>query len=342
MQFAFLAGRDASLSDWLTNTTGTLLGCVVAAALGTLLLPNARARHRLVAAADVVLVALFAGTLWALQPSLPATTWWGQWQADLPGFDLFRGRVLSIVLDGAPLPHYRIAASGETRARMLGGRTSLEARAVTGEPTWSVGLLASVFDADQRKITLLAQHRRALEYELRTHAEEIRLRPITVRLDDAFPARAGDTIVVSGTFDHQRVTLRSAVAGQIRTATVTPNASTGWALLLPRRHALGPEMPLVDALWMAALLLPLGYWGWSAKQAVRTLLAAVAAPAAALLLFPPLFGFPLASGAAWAGFAAGAAAGAVLARVVGGGNDDGLREVRSPSERAAGVADQPA
>lgn len=339
-QYAFLAGRDASVSDWLTNSTGTLLGALIAGAIGTLLFPDARARRRLVVAADAALLAFIGGTLWALQPSLPRTTWWGQWQADLPQFETFRGRVLTIDLDGRVLPHYRIAASAETRARMLGGRTALTARAVVAQPTSGLAPLASVFDERQQKITLLGQAQRSLIYELRTHADDARLRGVGVRLDDAFPARAGDTVVVAGRFDHQRVELSASGPAGRRAFAYTPNAATGWALFLPYRHPLGREAPLLDVLWIGVLLLPLGYWGWNGARPLRAVLAAVALPALGLLLLPPVFGFPALPSGTWIGVAAGLRLGAGLARLLRGRTDDGLRVRRSPSEPAGDAADQ--
>jgi hypothetical protein len=320
VQYRFLAGRDASISDFLTNTLGTLLGALLASAAPTLLWPSERDRRRLLAAAAAVWLTLLVLAGVAFKLSLPATAWWGQWQADLAHLWRFPGRVLDITLDGATLPHTRMARSDDARARMLGGETTVEVVAIPAGRTPALAPLASIFDVDSRQVLLLGQLGRELVYAVRTRAHDLKLHPTMIRLDDAFPGTGADTVTVRGRFDRQTLIVESGTGAGRRAFAFTPNLSSGWDLFVPTFYAFGPEAFTFDALWMLLLALPLGFWSWRRERSANAALPVMALTVVGLGLLPALLGYPMLRGGAWAGALGGlalgwAAAGFIRSRV---------------------------
>lgn len=100
------------------------------------------------------------------------------------------------------------------------------------------------------------------------------------------------------------VRLTVATGGRVRTAAVRLTPTMAWALLLPYARPWGPERVPLTALWLAALLAPVGYWlrWWAAGSPWRgrlSLAAGAAAVAIGLAGVPRLLGAAPADASEW-------------------------------------------
>jgi hypothetical protein len=267
-QYLFLAGRDASLSDLLTNTVGGAIGIGLAEHWRALLLPDPSRARRLAVLAAALWLGVQAVSAWALTPSLPPTAYWGQRVPSLGQFDRFGGTLGQAWLVGEPMPSHRLPHSAAVRDALLAGRPALAATIETGPPTARLAPIASVFDEFQHEIVLLGQRGSDLVFRERLHAADLRLRTPAVRLPAALPPGPGVALRVFGTRAGGRYQLSVEGSGQRRAWQVAASPSWGWSLLVPfGRYAIGPEVHLASAGWLALLLVPLGYW--TARSAAR-------------------------------------------------------------------------
>jgi hypothetical protein len=76
-------GRDPSLSDVLTNTTGAFLGAMVAHHWRAIALPCPAVDRWLVTVFGALWLTQVAGTAYAVHPALPASIYWGQLAPEL-------------------------------------------------------------------------------------------------------------------------------------------------------------------------------------------------------------------------------------------------------------------
>jgi hypothetical protein len=318
-QYLFLPGRDASLSDLLTNTTGGALGLLLAERWRLVLTPAPPMARRLAAVAGIAWLLVQAFTAWALAPSLPATTWWGQHTPELGQFDRFTGRLLTAQVAGERLPSTRYHNSAAIRRALLEGPASVEATVEAGRPTDRLAPIASIFDEDQHEVLILGQRGRDLVFRLRLRASDLRLRSPAAHLPDALPVAPGDTVTLRAQWGAQRMLLERVHGGTHQSFGLTLSPSLGWSLLMPWEHyGWGPEAALLTALWLAGLLLPFGYWlrlGWGrADQGWwLTALCASAVVAVGLGVVARLSGMVVPPPSEWAAAALGIMAGTLLA-----------------------------
>ncbi|MGH7703642.1 MAG: VanZ family protein, partial [Gemmatimonadales bacterium] len=91
LQFKLIAGRDASLSDLLTNTMGGAIGILLADHWRLATFPRSATSRRLGRIGAAAWPALWCLCGWSLGLALPRTTWWGQWAPELGQFEHFPG-----------------------------------------------------------------------------------------------------------------------------------------------------------------------------------------------------------------------------------------------------------
>ena len=247
-----------------------------------------------------------AATGLLLRPSLPHSIYFGQWTPNLGHLEWYRGRVLEARLGALALGEGRLSdlASDEVRALLL-ARAPLEVRAVAGPPTSRLGSLVSVYDEQQREIVLLGPSRNDLLLRLRTRSVTLGLENPPLRWRGALDGvRVGDTVTVD---------VRAGASGAClgvngRDACgVAHSLGEGWALLASESLAGFPERVL-DVVWLAVLVLPVGLWlRWGASG-----VCALAVSGAGALVSARLLG---SSSPAWweiGALLAGLAGGAVL------------------------------
>jgi len=314
LQATIVFGRDASVGDFLTNSLGTVLGALLARRLPAWLRPTPRAAARLAAVWAMAWLGQTAVTAYAVLPSLPRSVYWGQIAADLPQFARFEGRVLAARIDSLGVPDGRMRHSEAVRDALLAGG-SVQATAVAAGPTPRLAPVVSVFDEARKEIVLLGQSGRSLVFRLRSHAEDLRLRPPAIRLPNAFGRAGGDTLELDGRLRGAMLEVGLRRGAHALRRDLALDAQWGWSLLLPFHYYAGPEAGPITAVWIAGWLLPLGFWvarsGINRAGAVGalggTLIVGLGAVPAAFGLGPT----------AWGGWVAGAVAagiGALLGR----------------------------
>lgn len=314
LQFRVVPGRDASLSDVLTNTTSAAIGATLAGHLPRMVAPRPRAAAAFLAGGIALLLLLLAGSAWLLTPWVPDGPLTNYWAHVAPGTDVFTGRVEAVHLDGAPMPPDGVPADpAALRRRLAAGSFALEAEVVSG------GLVADRWWIYSLRVPLggaltLSQHRREAKIELTTRALRFRLWPAAVTLPDALPERAGVPVRLSASGHDRRIRLASAYGGRERSVELTIAPADGWILVLPFEVASGTGVRWITALGFAAAWLPLGFWARRTGHPGAALAALAAALVLALAVIPAAGGFPPVHWSEWMAGALGAAGGWALRR----------------------------
>lgn len=309
LQYVALPGRDATLSDVLTNTMGGALGAWLAGHGRTLVAPSYRHARRLTLAAVVAWIvgASAATVLFRLDPT--DRPWWGQWTAVLGMYDNFAGTLLEASVNGEPLPRTRIDDGGRLQDGVRAGRLEVTARVALAGPTRATAPIASIFDADRDEQMLLGQHGTDLVFHFRPAAANVKLERASVRLPGALAFPVGTVVTLNARLTRGVATLAVTADGSTRTDTVRLTPGTGWRLFLPAAsYAFGPETVLFSALFLFALTLPVGYWS-APVGGLRWAMAFTAIAAGVLIALPTVMATAPAGAAEPLGAAAGFVAG---------------------------------
>jgi hypothetical protein len=305
LQLAVISGRDASLSDLVTNTLGSLIGALLGSRLAGLLSPTPRQAHRLALAGGAAFLALQAGTAFLLRPWVPSEPLRGEWARSLPGRAPFAGKVASAAVSGSSVVD-AMPVDSQLQAR-LRRQIHLELDLVTGPsvPEWS-----PVFELLGRHgpVLAVAAVGSDLVFQAAARSYALRLRRPAIRLPGALPASAGHGVRLAA--GERRDTLWGAwtTAEARGQGTQSLSPSLGWSLLLPFDYAYGSEVHLLTGLWLAGLLLPTAYWAAHRRRA-RQALALGFLLVAGLGLIPLLAGFPAVHWSEWLAGAFGLLAG---------------------------------
>jgi hypothetical protein len=311
LQMKVVAGRDASLSDLLTNTLGTVAGAALARTWRSWLLPGRRLALALAIGWGSIWLGLATATGAGLAPAPTNAAWYGQWAPDLGHLDEFRGEVHSAEAGGAPLPPGRRNDTPAWVARLTADSFTVAAIARLGPAPTRLAPIVSVYDADQREILLLGQWGDDLVYRVRMAPNRLRLRNPAVRLPGALDLPPGTEVRAEAGTVNRRYLLRVERPDGPRERVLTFSPQWTWAALLPYEYAFGAEAGLLTALWLAALALPLGWWArrGGGTGVVLALFVAVLSVAGVRAVL----GFDPAPVGEWLGTAAGLAAGLALA-----------------------------
>ena len=260
LQLSVVVGRDASLSDLVTNIIGGAAGYWLARHWRGVLSPPRKTSLAIAAAGAVGWLLIQGFTGFALQRLLPRSVYYGQWAPTLGQFEKFTGRVVSVRLDSIPLPGMRLPDSEGIREDLLAPRSVLEVRALSGEPTADVAPIFSIYDDRQREIVLVGQDGLDLIYRLRTRTSPLGLRGPALRLREALPPEAGVRVELRARYTPGHYHLEAEIGPESYSRDLALSASWGWTFLLPFDHAFGGEMPWLTILWVGGLLLPVGYY----------------------------------------------------------------------------------
>jgi hypothetical protein len=314
LQLTVIPGRDASLSDLLTNTMGAAMGAAIGLRSALFLNPNPRQAVRLAFLAGSVWIGIQSGSALLLQPWVPTAPLRAAWARIRPGHPPFDGQVKSAWVSGAAVLHDSVPADRELRHRLNRRDIRLTLDLVSGKNPldWS-----PLFElrAPQGSVLAVDGAGRDLAFQAPARSFDLRLRRPTLRLSGALPREAGRSFQVAAgeqggvlwaTWEVQNVRHRSSQA-------LSP--SLGWSLVIPFDYGYGPGVHLLTGLWVAGLLLPLGYWsGRSGRGGVGIAAALGALLATSLGLIPLLAGYPPVHWSEWLAGAAGLSAGWVSHR----------------------------
>lgn len=309
----FMASRDGSLGDLVFNTVGFVVGVqLFRARIYWSRSPASWGRALAFAAFFLSFLVL---TAYLFQPSYPRSTYYGQWTPKLGQLARYEGRVLVARIGSQSLVPGPLRNSEEVRAA-LRAREPLEIRALAGPTPARLASLLSIADEQQRQIILLGPDGADLVFGFRTRARAARLDSPDLRLAGAFRrVRPREPMLIRIWHQGRGYCLQLDAVMRCR---VGYTVGQGWALLLPTAKGPAWLRQVVDALWLALLVFPIGFWapgGWRfVTLGVGLLLAVWHVPQLIGLVGPP--------GGELLGTALGLAAGHVAhryARAISGG-----------------------
>ena len=321
LQWHVVVGRDASLSDLLSNTLGGTLGFILARWWPAVVFPAPRDARLLLAGGAACWVAVQAGTAALLAPSFPATVYYGQWAPELGHLEFFRGHVLEASINGDSIPGTRLHDSDRVREALRSDRVVISVAAIVAEPTAGLAPIFSMYDEQQAKIFLVGQQGRDVVFEIRQRTGAFKLRNPAIALPDAVPAQPGDTIRITVGLSGQEFFLNAGHGEETRSRRVGFSPSWGWTFILPYDYSFGPSLRFLTALWIGGLLLPLGYWGRRAEgpggSHVRETAFLLLTIGLGLGVVTAGFGFPAVDWSEWVGAMVGIVTGWSLGSVSG-------------------------
>jgi hypothetical protein len=305
-----IPGRDASLSDLLTNTLGSWVGAFAGSHWRSLLRPEKTMATRLAAVGCVLWLIMQAGTGLLLRPWVPAGPLWSEWSPTPPWRMPFNGKVEFASVSGVVVPPGLVP--GSELSRRLADRNvglELEIRPGAPEPHWS-----SVFqlvDRARGTILLVEAVGPSLIFQPPGRAQVLRLRRPRLLIEGALATSGSPVRLVAGERD-------DTLWGQVgppasRRAIHALSPSQGWMLVAPFPYAYGREAELVTAGWLAVLLGPIAYWWKRASSGVVGLAGLGLLLVAGLGLIPALLGYPQADWSEWLGALVGVSAGCAVA-----------------------------
>lgn len=297
-----IPGRDPSPGDLLFNTLGAGLGIALPLLLRRSLASPARAsRHSLVA--GLAAVCIIALTGWLLRPELPPIPYYGQWTANLGHFEWYRGTVLEARIGDLPVPSHRLPESAQVRDQLLAG-APVRVRALAGPWPMSLAPILSIYNGGRREVMLLGADRDDLVLRYGSRAIAWRLDQPDLRIEGLLrgvPVGARLDLDLRGGIAAPDLVVNGREMGLLRYS-----VGRGWGLLLYPEQFAGWLKRLLDAGWLAAMFLPVGFW---ARPRRRWGLAGSAVAFAGLWLIPPAAMLhpvgPFEPGAALAGWVVG-------------------------------------
>jgi VanZ family protein len=310
LQFSVITGRDSSLRDILSNTAGGAIGAWLFAHWRGLCWPDRMGSLRLARLAAVAWAGVLLLAAAGIRPAPSDRAWYGEW-TPLPDDSVrYPGQLLSLDIGGwAPLDGH-LPEPVPLRQAMRLDSFLLRARVVSGPPPPESTPIYVVYDddAEEEEQLFVGQDRRALVLRVRTWFDVCELRGLIVRLP-LFPGNTpGDTVTVEAGLSGHSLFLRAVTATGRAEVRVPQTVGWGWASMLPFRYAIWNEWLLLNPLWLAGLILPVGYWFGRASPWAGLTVTTVAL-VAGLALVPLLADAAPTTHPEWAGGAGGAALG---------------------------------
>lgn len=312
LQLKIIAGRDASLSDLITNSLGGLIGIWLADHWIGLLFPSATISRRLGLAAATLWLGIWTATAWLVEPSMPQTIWYGQIAAEDVLLDNFRGQVIDTRVNGRAIPSRRLPAadSGVIVDGFTGGHADVRARVVLGPPTLFPAPIVSIYDGLHNEITVLGQDRHDLIFRIRLGTGDRELHLPEIALPGVL-ATPGDTVEVAGGLDDGILWVESQHGPALERHAAALSPSWGWMFVMPWHYAMGSEGRFLTGLWVGGLLLAIAFWlarGTPAGRKTGLGILVVIVPLG-LAALPPIAGFHAVDWSEWVAAALGVGAG---------------------------------
>ena len=308
LQFNVITGRDPSLRDILGNAAGGAIGAWLFAHWRGLLWPDHGRSLRLagLATGGWTAVLLLSGA--GIRPAPSDRPWYGQWTPLPDDANRYPGRLLSLDIGGWGALDGHLAEPVPLRQAIRIGSFLARARVVSGPAPPQGAPIYVVYDDDdwEEEQLFVGQDRRALLLHLRNWFEVCETRGLIVRLP-LFPGSSpGDTVTVEAGLREHNLLLRAVTATGRAEVRVPQTVGWGWASMLPFSYPVWNEWLLLNPLWLAILILPVGYWFGRASPWAGVGLTAVAL-GAGLALVPLLAGVAPTTRPEWAGALGGAA-----------------------------------
>lgn len=251
-----VAGRHSSLWDVLANTAGGGLGAMCVGPARKWLRPDLETPRLLVVGAGAACVlGLGLGGL-LLTPSVPDMPLFVHWSPVLGHLEPYGGQVLSVRLDGLPLPPGPIRTR-ESAVAALAGNFELQIEATAGAPPNRQSGLFLITDLGRREILLIGPNEQHLVVRYRDLAAALGLEPRVLRLDAALAE-----VDAGGPIDlHIERSRKDLCIGfhDRQFCGLVPGPGRGWSFLVPEVGLSRWTREALDLAWIACLFAPLGY-----------------------------------------------------------------------------------
>ena len=308
LQYYVVAGRDASLSDLLTNTTGA----AIAPRLGRLLAPDQALARRLFFGSVALWLGVLTLSAIVMMPWEPSGRLRNDCTRSVGKDDTFSGTVQSVVLNGVLLPcDGELPGAPPLREALGRGEVTLDVVAISGSPTGRRTLIHAV-RVPGGFLVELAQEGRSAAFNAPALALRLGLHAPILRLPEAFPPREGIPVELHAGVHDRRMWISSSYSGNRRRVELALSPSHGWSAILPWGIQMGRPLRLATAFWIGSLILPAAYWAGFLGSLVLGAAGVAAALAAGLGVLPSLTGYAPAHWSEWVAGFLGAALGWAL------------------------------
>jgi hypothetical protein len=279
-QWRIVTGRDASVGDLVSNTTGAVLGWLVFAWKPW----RVRVQSRLAAYGSAVLASLILiGALSLFTPNFFRDVYWLHFTPDYESLEQYHGKVLRAKVGNKEWLEQQRLQFPDSVARLLVSEP-LEARVIAGPNPETLAPIVSISDQVQEEVILIGIDGTDLVYRFRAHANDFLLDHAYLRARDAFRGvQPGDTIDLVVSFKQRGYCIglnsdiscgRGFSVGQTWTLLYNPSLPTALAFLV----GLG---------WLVAIFVTPGFLAPS----TRLLLGSALITSVILITVPMLIGF---------------------------------------------------
>lgn len=257
LQYQVVVGRDSSLSDLMTNSLGGWLGAYLTQTWRTWLFPSGRLAGWGVLGSAVLALGIPAMTGAALRSSVPDGPYYGQYAPLRMTRVQFDGEVRSLVVAGLDIPYSIVDSSEALRDSLTSGRVWMRAEIRTKSVP---PVRADIVRLGTHPVSILAlsQRKTDIMFRSRLRAADWKLRVPIVVGRGAFPVREA-SYRVEGSLGTRGWHMETTAPDGVHAYDVPYSALMGWSFFLPFEFPLDERRPLLNALWGACLLVPVGY-----------------------------------------------------------------------------------
>lgn len=325
LQVGIIVGRDASFRDLLANSVGGIIGVELALRRRRLLWPLPTAARRLALGWSAAFAGVCAATAWGVRPAFVPRSLWVQWLPLRAGYEPFTGRLLAFDVDGIDLPLGFPPGSLGLDKRLMADSWRATATIDRDSLTARRSVIVRISEEFTQPFAL-EQRNWDLTCLQKTRSAELRFRSPRITLRDALRLSSGThPDIVRLRCIHRDGALVASVesSAEAREEVVPLSPSLGWTLLSPFSIPIDARTWWIGALWLMALVFPIGYWWLSAThqtsrsstglQSSLVIGAGVLAGATSGLLIAPLLaGTAVGAWWEWCAVVAGIACGALF------------------------------
>ncbi len=304
LQYTIVAGRQASVWDVLANGVGGVIGIGLPHLSSRIM----RSPPFAVRAATVYGVAVVAGiavgVLLQAVPQPRALRWTNQ-DSHRPAYMPFAGTINDVRMNGTSVP-------ADAWTEIPAGRVTIDVDLASALPSPRLAEIIQFWLPDGRGWAWVDQLGRDLRVHAVSRSDALRLRGHSLWVREAMPSAAGEPVALHlelRRFAHE-IVVRNAQHEVRFSQRISPG--DGWQLFAPFARPRERWGSLLQGLWMALLLAPLGYT--AASCSLRTVAVAGAGVAIGLLVLPIALGCAWLPVSGWCGVVGGILAGAWVGR----------------------------
>ena len=250
----FLPGRFSTLGDLLVNTSGGLVGGLLATRMGqirSLLLAPPRLLRLL---AVLVPAVAFLASAALSSPRLPGGVLFGQWTRELGHLRAYPGTVLGASVGYVPVPDTRVPGQEPLR-EALATRDPLNVTFLAGPPPQERSHLFAIFDHQQQGVVMLMVVGDDLVFQRRTLSVPLLLEQPFVRWRGGLSVQEGDTVRIRVWQEPRHLCV--AIDARSR-CHLSSGVEGGWRLIHRLFRAPAFLEGILGALWLILLALPAG------------------------------------------------------------------------------------